>query len=390
MNIFVGKGSALPVNIDGPFRRSASEGAVEVQDRPAPALAQPKREIDRMRMNFSTVLLGSSVALAAVSGAQAADAIVAAEPEPMDYVRVCDAFGIGYFYIPGTETCLKINGYARFQVSFGPDEVNKRQGWGAQGTSDWDAFSRAYIAFSAKSDTELGTLTGFFASEFNADNDSDVGDSLINLDEAYIQLGGFKAGFFYSWWDKGLNGETDSLANITEFNSIAYLYEGGAFQAGVAINELEGATTKANGIGVQGIVSATVGGVSIDLLGGYDTEVEEGAIRALVSAELGPGVFQIAGVWASDPNVYFAASEWTVATSYRYNATEKLAITPGLHYWGDYGFVSDADQWRGGLAVDYKITSGLASRVSVQYTSRDIGADTEDFVSGFVRLQRDF
>ncbi|SIR50087.1 Porin subfamily protein, partial [Rhizobium sp. RU20A] len=153
-------------------------------------------------MNIKSLLLGSAAALAAVSGAQAADAIVAAEPEPVEYVRVCDAFGTGYFYIPGTETCLKIGGFIRVQTNFGPN---------ASGTSDWDSFSRAYISFDAKSDTEYGTLTGFFAAEFNADNDSAVGDSLIDVDEAYIQLGGLKAGFFYNWWDKGINGETDTL-----------------------------------------------------------------------------------------------------------------------------------------------------------------------------------
>ncbi|WP_043626381.1 porin, partial [Ensifer sp. ZNC0028] len=189
----------------------------------------------------------------------------------------------------GTETCLKIGGFIRFQVDYGRDAVNNKQGWGNRGTSDWDAFSRAYISFDAKSDTEYGTLTGFFAAEFNADNDSDEGDSLIDVDEAYIQLGGLKAGFFYNWWDKGLNGETDSLGNNTEFNSIAYLYDGGSFQAGISIDELEGTeTTKKNGIGVSGIVSASLGGVSFDLLGGYDSEFEEGAIRALLSADLGP------------------------------------------------------------------------------------------------------
>ena len=147
-------------------------------------------------MNIKSLLLGSAAALVAVSGARAADAIVAAEPEPMEYVRVCDAFGTGYFYIPGTETCLKIGGFLRFQTSFGPNEVNGRQGWGNAGTSDWDAFSRAYISLSAKSDTEYGTLTGFFAAEFNADNDTDEGDSRIDVDEAYIQLGGLKAGKF--------------------------------------------------------------------------------------------------------------------------------------------------------------------------------------------------
>ncbi|WP_244497388.1 porin, partial [Ensifer sp. Root954] len=299
--------------------------------------------------------------------------------------------GTGYFYIPGTETCLKIGGFIRFQTSFGPNEVNSRQGWGDAGTSDWDSFSRAYISFDAKSDTEFGTLTGFFAAEFNADNDTDAGDSRIDVDEAYIQLGGLKAGFFYSWWDKGLNGESDTLGNNTEFNSIAYLYDGGSFQAGIAIDELEGATTKPNGVGVEAIVSATVGGVSFDLLGGYDTEVEEGAIRALLSADLGPGTFQLAGIWASDPNAYWNASEWTVAASYAFKATDKLKITPGAQYWGDYKFNSDLDRWRAGLTLDYAITEGLATRVSVQYNKEDINATTDrDFVSGFVRLQRNF
>ncbi|RVP11866.1 porin, partial [Sinorhizobium meliloti] len=130
-------------------------------------------------MNIKSLLLGSAAAMAAVSGAHAADAIVAAEPEPMEYVRVCDAFGTGYFYIPGTETCLKIGGYIRVQGDFGRDNVNHLTSFDDDGTSDWDMFSRAYISFDAKSDTEYGTLTGFFAAEFNAYNDTDEGDSLI-------------------------------------------------------------------------------------------------------------------------------------------------------------------------------------------------------------------
>ena len=82
-------------------------------------------------MNIKSLLLGSAAALAAVSGAQAADAIIAAEPEPMEYVRVCDAFGTGYFYIPGTETCLKVGGYVRFQVN----------ATDLDGVRDWNAFS---------------------------------------------------------------------------------------------------------------------------------------------------------------------------------------------------------------------------------------------------------
>ncbi|ASY62165.1 ATP/GTP-binding site motif A (P-loop) :Porin, alpha proteobacteria type [Sinorhizobium sojae CCBAU 05684] len=327
-------------------------------------------------MNIKSLLLGSAAALAAVSGAQAADAIVAAEPEPMEYVRVCDAFGTGYFYIPGTETCLKISGYVRVQGDFGRDE---------SAPSDWDVFSRGFFTFDAKSDTEFGTLTGLVSIQADADND--VEDHGFDVDEAYIQLGGLKAGFFYSWWDKGLNGETDSLSSNSEFNSIAYLYDGGTFQAGIAIDELEAITTRNNGIGIEGIVSASLGGVSFDLLGGFDTELEEGAIRALLSADLGPGVFQLAGVWASDPNAYFAQSEWAVAASYAFSVTEKFKITPGAQYWSDLAFVDGVDQWRVGVTADYQITEGLSSRLSVQYTDAD---NADDSVGGFLRLQRDF
>ena len=67
-------------------------------------------------MKIKSLLLGSAAAMFAVSGASAADAIIAAEPEPVEYVRVCDAFGSGYFYIPGTETCLKISGNVRMRI----------------------------------------------------------------------------------------------------------------------------------------------------------------------------------------------------------------------------------------------------------------------------------
>src|SRR5690606_28401196 len=67
-------------------------------------------------MNIKSLLLGSAAALVAVSGVQAADAVVVAEPEPAEYVRVCDVYGAGYFYIPGTETCLRVGGLIRQDI----------------------------------------------------------------------------------------------------------------------------------------------------------------------------------------------------------------------------------------------------------------------------------
>ena len=70
-------------------------------------------------MNIKSLLLGSAAALIAVSGARAADAVVVAEPEPAEYVKICDVYGAGYFYIPGTETCLRIGGYVRYDIGGG-------------------------------------------------------------------------------------------------------------------------------------------------------------------------------------------------------------------------------------------------------------------------------
>ena len=41
--------------------------------------------------------------------------------EPVEYVRVCDAYGSGFFYIPGSETCLRFDGYARYQINGNED-----------------------------------------------------------------------------------------------------------------------------------------------------------------------------------------------------------------------------------------------------------------------------
>jgi Porin subfamily len=53
------------------------------------------------KMNIKSLLLGSAAALVAVSGARAADAVVIAEPEPVEYVRVCDVYGTSYYYTNG-------------------------------------------------------------------------------------------------------------------------------------------------------------------------------------------------------------------------------------------------------------------------------------------------
>jgi hypothetical protein len=343
-------------------------------------------------MTIRAFLFASAAALSSASGAFAADAIVAAEPEPMEYVRVCDAFGTGYFYIPGTETCLKIGGYIRTEGRFGRD---------LSGTSDYNFVTRAQIDFTAKNDTEFGSLTSVVSLRTNTTDSDTSGDSGNNtfLNEGYFDIAGFRVGMQYSWWDDDLSGETDAIAsNETRHNAIRYQYEADAFKAGIAVEELEDTyTTKPgegpNNIGVTGQISGVAGVFSAYLLGGYDTDTEEGAIRAILYADLGPGQLGVYGAYATGANYYYEESEWTVGAQYELKISDKWAITPGAQYFSNIdlsrngnGF-GGGDAWTGGVTVDYAITEGLKSKLSVQYHDED---DGDDEVFGFLRLQRDF
>src|SRR3982074_1950647 len=63
-----------------------------------------------------SLVLGSAAALLAVTGAQAADLPVKAKA--VEYVRICSLYGAGFFYIPGTDTCIKLGGYLRVDTPF--------------------------------------------------------------------------------------------------------------------------------------------------------------------------------------------------------------------------------------------------------------------------------
>ncbi|KQV43481.1 MULTISPECIES: porin [unclassified Rhizobium] len=348
-------------------------------------------------MNIKSLLLGSAAALAAVSGAHAADAIVAAEPEPMEYVRVCDAFGTGYFYIPGTETCLSISGYVRTQIEYNDSRADD---------DDWGTYTRAYLTFAAKNDTEFGTLSSYINLQADSGHTWDVGSGGdVILDGAWIEIAGFKIGYFYNWWDDfGLAGETDETGGNL-FNSIQYTYDAGSFQVGASVEDLDadvGSVYSADqgfghndDVGISGLVRGTFGGVDALLIASYDFDVEEAAFKARLTAAVGPGTFGIAGIYATDPNAYWSDSEWSVVASYELKATDKFTITPAAQYFGSLrdgtnGF-GDDDAWKVGLTAGYQITDGLRTLATINYKKIDTDADIDDdSISGFVRLQRDF
>src|SRR5258707_13337140 len=62
-----------------------------------------------------SLLLGTAAGLVAVAGAKAADVPVKAKP--VEYVKICSVYGKGFYYIPGTDTCVRISGYFREDIS---------------------------------------------------------------------------------------------------------------------------------------------------------------------------------------------------------------------------------------------------------------------------------
>src|SRR6201986_4489195 len=90
------------------------------------------------------LVLGSAAALLAVGGAQAADLPVKAKA--VEYVRICSLYGAGFWYIPGTDTCIKIGGYLRVDTTFNGG-IYDGQNWnGSAGGGDrvYDLFNTSF------------------------------------------------------------------------------------------------------------------------------------------------------------------------------------------------------------------------------------------------------
>ncbi|MCR9237880.1 MAG: porin [Alphaproteobacteria bacterium] len=118
------------------------------------------------------ILLSSAASLFALTGAQAADLPIV---EPVDYVRVCDAFGAGFHYIPGTETCLKFSGRVRTEIGIRDDEDDDE-------TDTSFLNSEFELVINASSMTEVGLLVGQFS--ISGENEGDV-----EIEDAWITIG---------------------------------------------------------------------------------------------------------------------------------------------------------------------------------------------------------
>jgi hypothetical protein len=344
-------------------------------------------------MNIKSLLLGSAAALAVVSGAQAADAVVAAEPEPMEYVKVCDAYGTGFFYIPGTETCLKIGGQARYEKRFVKDD-NAR--------TIYDNHSRIKLDVEARNDSEWGTVYSWFRIQGDQVNNDSKGLNWYY----YFGIGGLEFGNFDSQWAKffGYGGRTDDGGIYTaDWNFpdsrqyVSYTADFGSWKGYISLdNDADEfyAGGEEHSVGgeaphrgrkympdVNGGVSGTFGDYSFAAGVAYDESAEAFAVKKVIRGDIGMFGFTVMGLYSnSDENIYFNYDGFSAIVGLSAKVTDTITLSKDVQWFdnGDWRLVGD---------VNWEVAQGFSVLVEGVYFARDNDIDTR---AGMLRFQRSF
>jgi len=185
-----------------------------------------------------SLLLGSVAGLAAVAGAQAADLPVA-KAAPVEYVRVCSTYGAGFFYIPGTETCLRIGGRVRADYLYGEplDRSDDAIGFRARGRIQADA--RTATAYGLLRTFVRFEITRSSGTPFGAEGTIGQG---ANVAQAFVQFGGLTAGRVTSFFDNAdlPTGHFGTLrfSDAPDVDVLAYTFSfGNGFSATISIED---------------------------------------------------------------------------------------------------------------------------------------------------------
>src|SRR5215213_7125942 len=183
---------------------------------------------DTMKL-VKSLLLGSAASLCAVAGTQAADLPVQ-KAAPVEYVRICTAYGAGFFFIPGTDTCLRVGGRARGEFNFAnarsrgvynpttfapvTSSNDDQSGFRGLGRLNLDARTqtaygtlRAFVRLEIANRTGQGILRSgtqeryglaFFGTGVDTFGRA---QTFVNVDKAFVQFAGITAGRASSFFD---------------------------------------------------------------------------------------------------------------------------------------------------------------------------------------------
>jgi hypothetical protein len=254
-----------------------------------------------------SLILGSAAGLIAMGGAQAADLPVKARA--VEYVRICSLYGAGFYYIPGTDTCIKLGGYLRVDTTFNGG-VYESPAWNGdigQRNRYMDYFSarsRLALTVDTRTATEYGVVRTFGQMDLNfttlgnntfnpnsinlaipigGSNLLDTaGGGYVGVEYAFIQFAGFTFGksssAFATPWNGYPGNNTSNLLGghdtVTGVNNIQYTAQfGNGVSATVGLDEptVFNRTTVANlnlPLTATGGIAQAYGGVhSPDIVG---------------------------------------------------------------------------------------------------------------------------
>lgn len=255
-------------------------------------------------MNTKSFLLGCAAGIIAISGAQAADLPVKAKP--IQYVKICSLYGAGFYYIPGTDTCIKIGGFVRAQVeansfdgfsygstngTFGPSTIT--DGQFSRVTNSLNFTGRGTISADARTQTEYGTVRSYMRVGFQTTASGSTTPGFLS-DRAFIQLAGFTFGLTQSFFDIFSNTElftyTDAKTSGDTYNHgvTAWAYTasfGNGVTATLAAEALHNPAGVVNGtatgFGVNGTTALATEGTQIpDFVGNVRWDQDWGYVGA--------------------------------------------------------------------------------------------------------------
>jgi hypothetical protein len=233
-----------------------------------------------------SLILGSAAGLIAMSGAQAADLPVKAKA--VEYVRICSLYGAGFFYIPGTDTCIKLGGYLRVDTTFN-GSIYDQPAWSAdlgQQNRYRDYFaarSRMALTVDTRTATEYGVVRTFAQGDFQF---TTQGNNNVNPN---------------TFTGAAATGTNTGLLNQPGEGYVAVEYVFIQF-AGFTFGKSSSAfATPWNGY---------PGNNSSFLLGGHDTVT--GVNNIQYTAQFGNGVSGTIGL--DDPTVFNRTSVWNIST----------------------------------------------------------------------------
>src|SRR5258708_5782754 len=181
---------------------------------------------------IKSLVLGSAAALLAMSGAQAADLPVKAKA--IEYVRICSLYGAGFYYIPGTDTCIKLSGYLRADVLVHASDFNAfYNGNGGQGNrlrNELLTRTRETLDIDTRTATEYGVLRTFANLNFSWTTGDGIGGGSFGIYHAFIQFAGFTMGRTISIFDSpwvnypanNFDGLVGGSGTVTGVNQLTY------------------------------------------------------------------------------------------------------------------------------------------------------------------------